>query len=131
MAIINRVINSEFLDEQLFTKDGPVTIVRAGKDTAAATADSIIVAAVPGKKIRVIYMYMTGVAADTTATMRSKPAGAGSDLGRPYHLYFAKEPYITPQVCYLGYHETNEGEALAISTGAGGPVNVNVICLLV
>jgi len=91
---------------------------------AASTTDGAVVAAVGGKKIRVItYKIMAGGTA-TDVTFTSKPGGAGSAISMLHAC--AANGGLSSGEAVLGHFETTSGEGLSMTTGAGSTVGVQV-----
>lgn len=100
-------------------------------DSIAASAnDSVLVAAVPGKKIRVLSAAINH--GDTTAsavTFKTKPTGASSAL-TPAYKGAANGLLVFPETP-SGWFETRAGDDLTVTTGAGSTTGVNVVYELV
>jgi len=87
------------------------------KTVAASQTDSAIVAAVPGARIRVLG-YWANSASTSTFVFNTKPTGAGSAIS----------PTVTPAANQntnisnggAPIFQTNVGEGLSLTTGAGG-----------
>lgn len=96
---------------------------------AAATTDGAVIAAVAGKKIRVLsYLVSALTAGATTATFTTKPGGAGSAISPVISL--AANGNVSEE-SEFGLFETNVGEGLSLTTGAGAGVGVRVTYVLV
>lgn len=92
----------------------------------SSQTDSVLVAAVTAKKIRVVAVYVNGD--DKTGhwnfNFRTKPAGAGTKISTE----FAGDPrasVVLPLNPY-GWFETSSGQGLAVSTGADSGVNIQL-----
>lgn len=96
---------------------------------AASATDSALVAAVSGKKIRVIAFIINEGASATTVTFNSKPAGAGTAVFAP--LTYAANGGTTTAEVSSGWFETVKGEGLSVTTGAGSTTSVGVVYELV
>jgi hypothetical protein len=93
-------------------------------NVAASQTDSSLVAAVSGKKIRVKALAFVCGATATTATFNSKGSGAGTACS-PLFANAANGGAVlghNPE----GWFETETGEALTLTTGAGAPTGVIV-----
>ncbi len=91
---------------------------------AAAGTDTAFIAAVTGKKIRVLQFALDCGATATALTFNSKGSGAGTAIAGPYTQAISENtvrPY-SPQ----GWFETVAGESLSITTGAGSSTTVQV-----
>ena len=88
---------------------------------AASQTDSVLIAAVAGKKIRVIAAFVSCGATPSTVQFNSKPAGAGTAIG----------PVINNSIslpeCQSGWFDTKLGEGLTVSTGAGSTSGLLVV----
>ena len=97
---------------------------------AASQTDSALVAAVPGRKIRVLsFMINQGDTTPSSVTFNSKPAGSGTAIF-PVLKYPANGGTSTPEVL-SGWFETVAGEGLSVTTGAGSATSVAVVYTLV
>jgi hypothetical protein len=97
---------------------------------AASQTDSVLVAAATGKKIRVHGFTINH--GDTTAsavTFNSKGSGAGTAKTAPYKGP-ANGGFVAPE-SKGAWFETNVGEALTVTTGAGSTTNIDVVYELV
>ena len=85
---------------------------------AVGTTDVAVVAAVPGRKIRLM-SFGTVPAATPAATIQftTKPSGGGTAISPAYPLTAAT--LLAPAVGEGGICETNAGEGLSVTTGAG------------
>jgi hypothetical protein len=108
---------------------GVVSPTRPFANVAASQTDSELVAAVPGKTIRVLAFHFVCGATGTNATFNSKGTGAGTAISPTYQN--AANSGIAPPTNDLGWFETNEGEALTLTTGAGSTTGVLLTCVLV
>jgi hypothetical protein len=96
---------------------------------AASATDSVLVAAVTGSKIRVhAFMLNQGDTTASTITFNSKGAGAGTAIF-PGLKYAANGGTTSTEG--TGWFETNRGEALTVTTGAGSTSGVVVIYSIV
>jgi len=93
------------------------------KTIAAGTTDGAIVSAVPGQRIRVIGFWANSVST-STFVFNTKPSGAGTAIS----------PIVTPAAAQntnisnggTTLFQTNIGEGLTLTTGAGGNTGVVV-----
>jgi hypothetical protein len=93
---------------------------------AASQTDSVLVAAISGRRIRVrAYIINQGDTTPSTVTFNSKGAGAGTAIMPP--LKFAANGGIVAKELEPGYFQTNVGEALTVTTGAGSTTSVAVV----
>lgn len=97
-------------------------------NAAAGATDTVVVAAVVGKRIRVTDFVLSPASATPPAsvTFNSKPAGAGVAITATFGL---GAPLVAPgSDDRAGWFETNLGEGLTVSTGAGtNGVGVQVV----
>jgi hypothetical protein len=100
-------------------------------DTVAASAtDSVLVAAVATKKIRVLtYMINQGDTTPSSVQFNSKGGGAGTSIW-PAVKYPANGG-AQPPLVQTGMFETNVGEGLTVTTGAGSNTGIAVTFTLV
>ncbi|RDI73314.1 hypothetical protein Gocc_2914 [Gaiella occulta] len=102
-----------------------VTVKKAKANVAASTTDSVLVAAVAGKKIRVISVRLHAGGTATNVTFNSKPAGAGVAISPTYACGAnGGRSDSSPQGDFE--FETAVGEELSVTTGAGSTVGVGV-----
>lgn len=93
-------------------------------NVAASQTDSVLVAAVPGRKIRVLSVVAN--AGDTTpssVTFNSKGAGAGTAVSALLKSA-ANGLVVLPDGG--GWFQTNPGEALTVTTSAGSTTGIQV-----
>lgn len=96
----------------------------ANATISSGTTDGAIVAAVGGKKIRVLcYTLMAGGTA-TDATFNTKPAGAGSRISMAHQC--GRNGGAAPGYCKVGHFETVSGEGLTMTTSAGSTIEVQI-----
>lgn len=97
----------------------------AWDNVAAAQTDSVLVAAVPGKKIRVRGVLANAKdAGAVTFTFNSKPGGAGTAIS-PTFIVPLNGGFALP--VGEGWFETNAGEGLTITTAAASALAVIVV----
>lgn len=93
-------------------------------NVAASQTDSSLVAAVAGKRIRVLsYLIMAGSAA-TDVTFNSKGSGSGTAISI-LHACPARSG-VARCGDQVGYFETKLGEALTVTTSAGSTVGIQL-----
>lgn len=99
-------------------------------NVALSQTDAPIVAAVPGRRIRVIQAALFGSAAAAgQATFKSKPAGAGSAISPALGVQ-ANDEAVLP-FSNVGWCDTKVGEGLAVDTAATGAVGILLAYTLV
>ena len=97
-------------------------VKRFFSNVAAAQTDASLVTAVATKKLRVLsYRLLTGATA-TTFTFNSKGVGAGTAADMA-HQNAGNGGAVVPHNLH-GWFETNAGEALTCTTGAGSTTGV-------
>lgn len=105
---------------------GNVCLVKtAFVNVAASQTDSSVVAAVAGKRIRVLGYTAQCGSSSATLTFNSKGAGAGtavSSLQQP--AANGGRSVSAADGAFL--FQTNAGEALTVTTGAGGATGVDL-----
>lgn len=93
---------------------------------AASQTDSVLIAAVSGRRIRVVsFIINQGDTTPSTVTFNSKGAGAGTSIFPP--LKFAANGGIAAPELNPGYFHTKVGEALTATTGAGSTTGIAVV----
>lgn len=100
-----------------------------------ATTDASVVAAVAGKKVRVVGLILSPAATTPPASVvfNTKPGGAGSAISATFGLVagVAVQSGGSGEQ-RAGLFETNGGEGLSVTTGAGaGACGIHVIYELV
>ena len=104
----------------------PSSVVkRAFANVAASQTDSSIVAAVTGKKIRVLAFYAVAGGTATNLTFNTKPGGAGSAISPAFANGVNGGEVLGPNE--YGWFETNSGEGLTVTTGAGSTTGIGVV----
>lgn len=104
-------------------------VLNAYDSIAASQTDSVLVAAVPLSKIRVIgFIINQGDTTPSTVTFNSKGSGAGTAIS-PALKAAANGGFVAE--CGDGFFETNSGEGLTVTTGAGSTTGIVVVYKLV
>lgn len=101
----------------------------AKANVAASQTDAAVVAAVAGKKIRVLTFRLHAGGTATNVTFNSKPAGAGTAISELFACGAnggRGEPY-----CPVGHFETAAGEGLSVTTGTGATTGIGVVYVLI
>jgi hypothetical protein len=105
--------------------DGSFAVcVSTWANVAASQTDQILVQAVAGKSIRIMGAKVICGSTATAITFNSKGSGAGTAIG-PTDSNAANGGYILPPF-NLGWSQTNSGEALSVTTGAGSTTSVRL-----
>lgn len=108
----------------LFSGANPLVPKFAKANVAQSQTDSSVITAVSGKKLVVIcFTVMTGGTA-TDITFNSKGSGAGTAISMKYAC--GANGGAVPGYCPVGHFQTNAGEALTVTTGAGSTTGVQV-----
>jgi len=102
-------------------------MLQATVNVAQSQTDSVIVAAVAGKRIVVNAFHLMCGGTATVATFNSKGAGAGTAISPAYPC--GANGGIAPPPIYDGdgWFKTNLGEGLTLTTGAGSTVAGQVL----
>lgn len=99
-------------------------VKRTFSNVAASATDSSVVAAVASRRIRVLAVVLQAGGTATTAVFNTKPGGAGSAISMTFQnganggAVLAFNP--------AGWFETNEGEGLSATTGAGSTTGMQI-----
>lgn len=94
-------------------------------NVAASQTDSNVVTAVANRAIRVLAVaVVNGDTAASTVVFNSKPGGGGSAISATFKTS-ANGVMVLPEAS-RGWFQTNQGEALTVTTGAGAATNVAV-----
>lgn len=99
-------------------------INRAIANVAASQTDAVVIPAVGGKKIRVLWVYALAGGTATNLTFNSKPVGAGVAIS-PLLANGANGGEVLSPNPY-GWFETKTSEALTVTTGAGATTGIGV-----
>ncbi len=89
---------------------------------AKSQTNSVLVAAVAGKKIRVTSLVLVAGTTATDVTFRSKPAGTGTDI-TPLMALGINGTLVLP-INTVGWFQTAAGEALTVTTGNGATTGI-------
>lgn len=92
-------------------------------NVAASQTDTALVAAVSGKRIRVIGWSALAGSSATNLTFNTKPAGAGSAISSLKAC--AANGGAAPDTFY-GTFQTSIGEGLSVTTGSGSTVGIDI-----
>lgn len=87
---------------------------------AASTTDGAVVAAVAGRKIRVKAVGVSCGGTASTVTFTTKPGGAGTAISATFNNSISL-PELTK-----GWFDTNSGEGLSVTTGAGSTTGIQL-----
>lgn len=99
--------------------------VNAFDSIAASQTDSSLVAARAGRRIRVHSVVINqGDTTPSAVTFNTKPAGAGSAIF-PALKAAANGSFVLPNND-AGWFQTNKGEGLSVTTGAGSTTSIVV-----
>lgn len=100
------------------------SIKRAFVNPAASQTDSNVVTAVSAKRIRVVFVYAIAGGTATTLTFNSKSGGAGTAISAllANGVNGGEVLPFNP----VGWFETNTGEGLTVTTGAGSATGIGV-----
>jgi hypothetical protein len=108
-----------------------MAVLIGGRNTAiaaiaAATTDGAIVTAIAGKRIRVLSAILSCGGTATTFVFNSKSGGAGTAVSAVFQLGINGQLPLFPGDGSPLF-DTNTGEGLTATTGAGSTVNVHVV----
>jgi hypothetical protein len=95
------------------------TVQFASVSAAVATTDGTLVAAVPSRKIRLLSLQcVPATTPAATLAINTKPTGSGTAVSPAYPLTAAT--LLNPSAAAgTGLCESNRGEGLSFTTGAG------------
>jgi hypothetical protein len=94
-------------------------------DVAQSQTDAEVVAAVTGKKIRVLALVMLAGDTATAITFNSKGAEAGTAISCQFQN--GANGGAVLGLNPLGWFETVSGEGLTVTTGAGSTTGIQVV----
>lgn len=89
---------------------------------ASATTDGAVVAAVPGRRLRIVQAVIQAGGTATSVVFNSKPAGAGTAITQVFTI--PANTVLTLPFSECGYGDTNSGEGLTCTTGTGSTVEL-------
>ena len=99
-------------------------VKRAAVNVAAAQTDAELVAAVPGKRIRVRFLVQSCGGTATTTVLNTKGSGAGTAISPVFANGINGGSVLGDNEA--GWFDTNVGEALTVTTGAGASTGYQV-----
>jgi hypothetical protein len=102
-----------------------LNLKRAIANVNASQTDSSVITAVTGKKLVVLAVFAVAGGTATNLTFNTKPSGAGSAIS-PLIANGANGGAVLP-FNLAGWFETNVGEGLSITTGAGSATGLEVL----
>lgn len=121
MAILGSRLDTSYVQ----ASDVAIAPAFAFANVSAGQTDSSLVAAVTGKKIRVLSVVCVAGATATNITFNTKPGGSGVAIS----MLFANG--INSGFCLpfspVGWFDTGVGEGLTVTTGAGAATGVQVV----
>jgi hypothetical protein len=97
---------------------------RAKASVAASQADSAVITAVTGKKLRVTSMILSCGSPATTVTFNTKPSGSGTAITNAIHL--PSNGSVVMPYNPAGWCETSAAEGLTVTTGAGSTTTYQI-----
>lgn len=104
----------------------------AKADIAPSSTDASLITAKPGVKMRVIGGFLVCAATATSIVFNTKPTGSGTAIsstvfnGSNGGMVLSSPAVSAIGEAPFGYFETNAGEGLTATTGAGASVGVTV-----
>lgn len=99
--------------------------LKALANVAQSQTDSVLVAGVTGKKIRVLGLAVVAGGTATNVTFNSKPSGSGVAISALFALA-ANGTMVLP-LNPAGWFETVAGEGLTVTTGTGGTTGIQLV----
>lgn len=100
------------------------TIKFAVANVTASQTDSSLISAVASKRIRVHQVALVSGGTATNVTFNTKPAGSGTAIS-PVFANGANGGFVLPYSA-AGWFDTNNGEGLTVTTGAGATTGILV-----
>jgi hypothetical protein len=101
-------------------------VQNAYDSVAAGQTDSVLIAAIPNRRIRVLtYMINQGDTTPSAVTFNSKPAGSGTAIWPA--IKYPANGGAQPPMNERGWFSTNRGEGLTVTTGAGSTTGIAVV----
>lgn len=102
-------------------------VKRAFANVAASQTDSALVSAVAGSSIKVLGLVAKCGGTATNITFNTKPTGAGTAISPLFANGINGDTTLPETENGDGWFETNVGEGLTCTTGAGSATGVLVI----
>lgn len=97
--------------------ENSLKLVKTAQVTVAASqTDSSVVAAVAGKRIKVISYQLIGMGVSNTIAINTKPAGAGTAITPTYTVPASNS--IVVSYSPKGHFQSAVGEGVTVTTGA-------------
>jgi hypothetical protein len=100
-------------------------VKRTFANVAASQTDSALVAAVAGRKVRVLSYRVLAGATATNVTFNTKPDGAGTAVSEL--IACGANGGLVGPYSKVGHFETKVSEGLAVTTGSGSTVGIGVV----
>lgn len=101
-----------------------LTVKRAFASVAQSQTDSAIIAAVAGKKLRILWFFLLAGGTATSVTFNTKSGGAGTAISPP--IPAGVNGGAVSGFNPFGPMETVAGEGLSVTTGAGATTAIMV-----
>lgn len=119
-----RAFINYFPTNLIFDRNGACTLLNAAVSAPAATANTLVISAVSGKRIVVVsYICGAATAADVVATFKSASGGTV----KAYILCpSTAKPMEQGGFNQAGWIETNTGEGLYVDVSAGAAANISL-----
>ncbi len=102
-------------------------VKKAFANVAASQTDSSLVAAVSGTSIKVLGVVAQAGGTATTIVFNTKPSGAGTAISATFQNGINGSVVLPETENGDGWFETNVGEGLSCTTGAGSTTGVQII----
>ena len=120
----NRTFTSYFPSSSFFDKNGSCTLLNAAVSAPAATANTLVITAVTGKRIVVVsYICGAATAADVVATFKSASGGTvKAYINAPSTAKPMEQGILNP----AGWIETETGQGLYVDVSAGAAANISL-----
>lgn len=100
------------------------TSKKAFVNVAASQTDSVVVAAVAGKVIKVVSAFLVTGGTATNVTFNSKGSGSGTAITSL--IADGANGGLALNYNQYGWFDTNSGEALTVTTAAGSATGINI-----
>jgi hypothetical protein len=125
IALLKGILTAHLNGSVIDAAGNVLTVKYAVANVAAAQTDAAVIAAVTAKKIRVLALMHQAGATATVITYNSKPAGAGTAVSPAFSnpINGGTPLPFNPS----GWFQTNSGEGLSATTGAGSTTGILVV----
>lgn len=125
LARSNDTVSATIASDAVMIEDRPVVAQFAFANVAASQTDSLLAPVPPGKRVRaIVFRLHTGGTATNVTFNTRKPGTAGVACSETFAT--AANGGHHGAFCPVGHFQTNIGEDLTVTTGAGSTVGIGL-----